>query len=96
MIEKPELLSVVTEPGGDVVYVHADLSGLKKLRSSIDAMITKLECGSCDHDHLRTEDWAGYELTTTMLESEKNKGCTQVHHVKLYAWNTEWKNKHEL
>ena len=96
MIEKPELLSVVTNQEGDTVCVHADLSGLKKLRDSVQSMITKLENGECDHDHLRSEDWAGYELTTTMLEQEKAKGCSQVHHVKLYAWSTEWKNKHKL
>ncbi|WP_411991114.1 Imm32 family immunity protein [Agarivorans sp. DSG3-1] len=86
MIEKPELLSVVTKTDGDVIYIHADLSGLKRLRGSIDSMITELESGVCDHDHLHTEDWAGYELTNTMLESERINGCTQVHHVKLYAW----------
>lgn len=96
MVEKPKLLSVVTSQEGDTVYVHADLSGLKKLRTSIDSMISKLEVGECDHDHLRSEDWAGYELTTTMLEQEKAEGCNQVHHVKFYAWNTDWKNKHDL
>lgn len=96
MIQKPELLSVVTNQDGDTVCIHTDLSGLKKLRDSIQAMITKLEVGECDHDHFRSEEWAGYELTTTMLEKEKAKGFNQVHHVKLYAWNTEWKNKYEL
>jgi len=96
MIEKPELLSVVTKPDGDVVCVHTDLSGLKRLQKSIESMIKTLESGDCDHDHLRTEDWAGYELTASMLESERKMGCTQVHHVTLYAWNSEWKNKHEL
>mgnify|MGYP005667163717 CR=1 FL=1 len=96
MTDKPSLLSFVTDPDGNAVYVHADLSGLKKLRSTVDLLIAKLESGSCDHDHLRTEDWAGYELTTSMLESEEKSGCTQVHHVKLYAWNPEWKKKHDL
>ena len=92
MIEKPKLLSVSTAFDGDVVYIHTDLSGLKKLQESINSMIDNLENGTCDHDHLS----AGYELTTTMLESEKANNCKQVHHVKLYAWNEEWKNKHEL
>ena len=96
MIEKPKLLSVSTASEGDVVYIHTDLSGLKKLQESINSMIDNLENGTCDHDHLRSEDWAGYELTTTMLESEKANNCKQVHHVKLYAWNEEWKNKHGL
>ena len=96
MTEKPKLLSATTNEDGDVVSIHADLSGLKKLQDSISYMITKLEKDTCDHDHLRSEDWAGYELTTTMLDSEQSKGNKQVHHIKLYAWTDEWKNKHEL
>lgn len=96
MDEKATLLSVVTEPDGNVVYIHADLSGLMKLRESIDRMIGALKRGECDHDHLMSEDWAGYELTATILDSECTKGCRQVHHVKLYAWNDEWKAKHGL
>ena len=96
MNEKPELLSFVTDSSGSVVSVHADLSGLKKLKDSVELMISKLESNECDNDHLRTEDWAGYELTASMLKSEKESGCNQVHHVKIYAWNPEWKTKHEL
>ena len=77
MIEKPKLLSVVSTPDGDVVYVHADLSGLLKLRESIDQMIQQVTAGECEHDHLMSEDWAGYELTTTMLRTESDEGCNQ-------------------
>jgi len=98
MNEKPTLLSVVTEQDGDVVYIHAYLSGLTKLKQSIESMIRTLESGECTHDHLVSEDWAGYELTTSTLESERKrkKDCRQVHHVKLYAWTEEWKQKHGL
>lgn len=96
MIKKPKLLSATTTPDGDVVYIHADLSGLKKLQETINSMIENLESDTCDHDHLRSEDWAGYELTTTMLEYERLNKCKQVHHIKLYAWNEESKVKHGL
>lgn len=96
MMKKPDLLSVVTNSDGDTVYLHADLSGLRELRSSINRLINALEKGECEHDHFRSEDWAGYELTTSMLETEKQKGYKQVHHIKLYAWTDEWKVKHNL
>jgi len=96
MVEKPTLLSIATDPGGEVVYIHADLSGLKHLRNQLESMIENLEKDQCDHAHLRTEDWAGYELTTSMLEAEKAIGCRQVHHLKISSWNKAWKLKNEL
>jgi hypothetical protein len=96
MDQPKHLLSVVTEPGGDVVYVHADLAGLQHLRKTVDRLIKKLEHGDCDHDHLHSPEWAGSELSTSMLPQEKETGCKPVHHVKLYAWSHEWKTKHGL
>lgn len=96
MHEKPELLSVITEPSGDIVKIHTDLSGLIKLRSKIDALISSIEKDECDHVHLRSEDWAGFELTTSMLDDDKSKKYNQVHHLEILAWTTEWKNKHQL
>lgn len=96
MNEKSKLLSVVTELTGDVVYIHATLDGLKELRKSIDFLIQKTENNQCDHEHLRSKDWAGFELTTSMLAGENKKGCKQVHHLKFYGWNEEFKAKHNL
>ncbi|WP_076426729.1 Imm32 family immunity protein [Aquipseudomonas alcaligenes] len=96
MVEKPTLLSIATDQGGEVVHIHADLSGLKHLRSELERMIESLEKNQCDHTHLRSEDWAGYELTTSMLETEKAAGCRQVHHLKISSWNDIWKIKNEL
>ncbi len=96
MHEKPKLLSVITEPSGDIVKIHTDLSGLIKLRATIDGLISSIEKGECDHAHLRSEDWAGFELTTSMLDSDKSKSSNQVHNLEIMAWTTEWKNKHQL
>ncbi|MFI8735593.1 Imm32 family immunity protein [Ectopseudomonas toyotomiensis] len=96
MIEKPTLLSIATDPGGEVVHIHADLSSLKRLRSELERMIENLEQDQCDHTHLRPEDWAGYELTTSMLEAEKAAGFRQVHHLKISSWNDIWKIKNDL
>lgn len=96
MVEKPTLLSIATDPGGEVVHIHADLSGLNNLRNELERMIKNLEKGQCDHTHLRSEEWAGYELTTSMLGVEKAAGCRQVHHLKISGWNEIWKIKSEL
>jgi hypothetical protein len=93
---KNSLLSVATSPEGDVVYIHANKAGLETLARVIERLKTKLEKGECDHDHLFTEEWGGHELTTTMLDPERKEGCKQVHHVKIYSWNDEWKGKHGL
>lgn len=94
--DQSHLLSVATDPDGDVVYIHADLKGLELLRKSIDRLIHHLVNGKADHDHFHSPEWAGDELTTSMLLSEKEAGCKSVHHVKVYAWTDEWKEKHGL
>jgi hypothetical protein len=90
------LLSVVAEKSGDVVHIHTDELGLERLARVIDDLRAKLRAGECDHDHLFTEAWAGGELTETMLAQDRESGATQVHHVKIYAWTSEWKAKHGL
>ena len=90
------MLSVVTEASGDVVYIHADLAGIAKLEKTIAFLKQALEAGKCEHDHLFSEAWGGWELTQTMLEGERASNCRQVHHVKLYAWSDEWREKHAL
>jgi len=90
------MLSIVAEPTGDVIYIHADLAGLEALEQAVSALRRHVAQGECEHDHLFTEAWAGEELTETMLDQERGSGCTQVHHVKLYGWTDEWSRKHGL
>lgn len=94
MVRNEHVLSVATNPDGDIVHVHGDLEGLKLLHEMLGRMIVSLGSGRCDHDHLRSEEWAGAELSVSMLESEKSEGYRQVHHVKLFAWNDERRKKH--
>jgi|JI6StandDraft_1071083.scaffolds.fasta_scaffold20932_7 hypothetical protein len=96
MDQPNHLLSVVTDPEGDVVFIHGDRAGLECLRSAIDRLLRNLAEGKTDHDHFRSTDWAGSELTTSMLSSEKEAGCRSVHHVKIYSWSDEWKKKQGL
>jgi len=90
------VLSIVTDHGGDVVHVHADADGLAQLEKTIAFLKRGLEAGKCEHDHLFSESWGGWELTETMLQQERESNCKQVHHVKLFAWPTEWRERHAL
>lgn len=90
------MLSVVTEPDGDVVCIHADASGVEQLEKLVAYLKRELQTGECPHDHLHSESWGGTDLTETMLSQEKAKGCKQVHHVKVYGWTNEWASKHGL
>lgn len=96
-IDQPEhLLSILTNSEGDVVYIHGDRTGLEYLRTVIDRLLQKLAEGETDHDHFRSPDWAGWELTTSMLTTEKEAGCKTVHHMKICSWNEEQKKKQGL
>lgn len=90
------LLSVSTDPAGQVVHLHGNLEGLKDLRRRLDERIGALEDGRVEHDHLLTEAWAGEELTATLLEQEASEGYRIVNELKLFAWTAEWATKHGL
>jgi hypothetical protein len=87
-------LSVVVEKTGDVVHVHADKAGLDHLSRAIETLRASLERGECDHVHLMSNSWGGFDLTETRLDSESS--ASQVHHLEILAWTQEWKEKHQL
>jgi hypothetical protein len=90
------LLSVSSGSAGEVVTIHADRQGLEFLRSRLDALLESLDDGACDHEHFRSSDWAGFELTTSMLASERQAAHRSVHHLQVFVWTDEWKSKHAL
>lgn len=96
MYEPPYLLSVTSGSDGQSATVHADRDGLEFLRNRLDALLKSLDAGECDHEHLRSADCAGFELTTSMLASEREDNHCSVHHVEVYAWTQEWKSNHLL
>ena len=96
MPESRPLLSIVTSAEGNVVNIHADQAGLQILLKDITRLIKKLEADQCDHDHLFSESWGGWELTESMLSQEHNNGCRKVHHLKINAWTAEWRTKLNL
>src|SRR4051812_10131549 len=87
----PHLLSVVAEPDGQQIYIHGDKAGYEILANAIDRLLKHLENNQCEHDHLFRWDWGSDDLTTTMLQEERENRCTQVGHIKLYAWTDEWR-----
>lgn len=96
-MKSPEyLLSVTAAKNGDIVTIHCDRAGLEVLRDRINELIVKLAHDECDHEHLRSPDWAGAELTTTMLADERQSGHSVVHHLELFGWSAEWRAKHDL
>jgi hypothetical protein len=90
------LLSLVTEPDGDVLYIHADTAGIEQLEKLVEYLKREVQAGECPHSHLFSEAWGGGELTETMLAQEKSESCKQVHHVKVYGWTNEWASRHGL
>jgi hypothetical protein len=96
-IEPPNyLLSVTSASSGDTVTIHADKEGLLALRARIDGLLIELDKDASDHEHLRSVEWAGFELTTSMLDSERTRGHQTVHHLKIYAWSPAWRKHHAL
>lgn len=91
MPKPSHILSFATDNEGQL-FVHADASGLDYLIHSLTRIRRKLANGVCDHDHLRTDCWAGSELT----EQAPEEGAQTIHHVKVYGRTPEWVQKHGL
>lgn len=61
----------------------------------LDGIRTKLKRNDCARTHLFAEKWGGSELSDSKLTNQEDEK-TQVHHVKIYGWNEEWRRKHRL
>lgn len=92
---KEHLLSIVTDEDGTQVFMHLDLAGVNYLLTELIQLKEELENNRCPHTHLFTREWGGEELTVTKL-SKQDDEKNQVHHLKMYGWNNEWKVKHKL
>ena len=89
------LLSFVTDDDEHQVFIHVDLAGVEFLLNKLCNIKKQLEENDCPHSHLFTEEWGGEELSSTKLASQEDEQ-NQVHQVKIYGWNDEWKVKHKL
>jgi len=67
--------------------IHADIEGLKYLRSVIDSLIEQSEKVGQEHVHLMTKEWGGDDAS---LSSEKQHPDNQLfNHVKIFCWHDE-------
>ena len=96
MTRKKYLLSISSSADGAEINIHANDEGLAELERRIRSLRKQLKTGDCPHSHLMSESWGSSELTETMLGTEKDAGCNQVQHVKLYGWPAKWQTKHDL
>jgi hypothetical protein len=92
MSKPSHVLSFAADKDASQLFIHADAVGLDVLIKSLARLRSKLNDGTCDHDHLATDAWAGDELTEKSLP----EGVRAIHHVKIYAWTPEWSQKHGL
>lgn len=74
------LLSFEMDDDKEVLKIHGDEQGLRKLSDLLNRLIVNTKEGHFNHDHLMTPEWAGYEL------SEKNMGGNVLNGVKIYCW----------
>jgi len=89
------LLSIATDEDGTQAFMHLDLAGVNYLLKELGQMKEQLEKNDCSHLHMFTEEWGGGELTSSKLHDQEDEK-KQVHHLKIYGWNDEWKVKHKL
>lgn len=90
------VLSVVLDPEHAVLNVHADRDGLALLRAILDRLIRDLDKGECPHEHLMTPEWGCWDLSSSMLKSESERGCRTVHQINIFGWDAEWTKSHGL
>ena len=76
-------LTVELEENGTIVAIHGNELGLRAPLKAIGKLIVNTKAGACEHDHLKTHEWGGTEL------SSQPQGGTLVNHLKLYCWKTD-------
>ncbi|MBS0627215.1 MAG: immunity protein 32 [Verrucomicrobia bacterium] len=73
------LLTFEWDPKNEILEIHSNQNGLKKLKNTIDLLLTKSEN---DHIHLMTKEWGGDELSDEKQCSENET----INHVKIFKW----------
>ena len=87
---KPDHTLCFVSDGEGQIFLHADSAGLRTLISCLETLKKKTDAGQCDHDHLKTDAWAGSELSEEIGEE---KGQV-IHHVKIYGWSEAKAKEH--
>jgi hypothetical protein len=66
-----------------VVTVRGRPAALRALAQRLERLADKAEGGQLDHEHLYSEEWAGFDLAT--ISPDPGSRATIVHHVKISA-----------
>lgn len=90
------MLSIISDPAGNVVHIHGDLAGLEMLERAVAQLREVVASGGCQDSHLFSPAWGGGDLTETMLDQERSAGWAQVNHLKLFGWTEDWSVRHGL
>lgn len=70
------------DPQGSTLCVHGSPEGLELLANTILHLVKNTKEGYFDHDHLKTENWGGSELTSEPQYDDSEL----LNHVKVYCW----------
>lgn len=79
------LLTFELDDGAEQIFVHGDPAGLEYFAQALLALAEQAKKGDSPHDHFFTEEWGGYELSST-LQGKEGK---LINHVKVYSWPTK-------
>ena len=78
------MLSVDFDPAADMVTIAGDPTALRDLSERLLRLASSAEVGSLDHDHLRSNAWAGHELSD-LPNPRTGASAHVVYHVKIYG-----------
>ena len=77
------LLTFELSPQKDELHICTDVAGLDYLVNELSKLLDWAKTGKTEHIHLMTEEWGGYELS-----SSPQVGYL-LNHVKVYCWNED-------
>jgi hypothetical protein len=66
-----------------VVTVYGRPAALRALAQRLERLADRAEAGQVDHEHLYSEEWAGFDLAT--MSPDPASRAAIVHHVKISA-----------
>lgn len=67
------------DPKNEILEIHGNAEGLKKIRDALDLLI---KSPGNDHSHLMTSEWGGNELSS---QKQNDNDCI-INHVKISKW----------
>jgi len=70
------------DPKGGTLAIHGSAEGLEFLANTLLRLVRNTKDGHFNHDHLMTEEWGGWELTSEAQSDESEL----LNHVKVYCW----------